>query len=256
MKIDIRAEAAKYYDFLKPAFDDVSFYKKHTPSHKSSILELGCGTGRVLIPLAEECGYIHGIDGSPAMLDVCKAKMKNAGLPDTKAKVEVSDITNFDLGRTFDLIIAPFRVIQNLETNEQLDGLFDCIRNHLSPEGTCILNAFKPYKDPDGLQKEWDNPDEIFLEEIPIEEGALMIFERRPRMNKEMVIIYPELIIRKYENDKMVDEAIMKICMRCFYPEEFEKIITSHGFTIIDKWGGYSNEKYGEGPELVVQFVK
>jgi hypothetical protein len=42
--------------------------------------------------------------------------------------------------------------------------------------------------------------------------------------------------------------------MRCYYPDDFIKLIREHGFTIIDRWGGYQGEAYGQGSELVVQF--
>lgn len=42
--------------------------------------------------------------------------------------------------------------------------------------------------------------------------------------------------------------------MRAYYPAEFEDVISGHGFRVLNKWGGYSGETYGDGPELVVQF--
>ena len=42
--------------------------------------------------------------------------------------------------------------------------------------------------------------------------------------------------------------------MRCYYPDEFEQLITGHGFEIVHRWGGYAGEIYGEGPELVIEF--
>jgi hypothetical protein len=42
--------------------------------------------------------------------------------------------------------------------------------------------------------------------------------------------------------------------LRCYAPEEFEQVILDHGFRIVQRWGGYAGERYGEGPELVVQF--
>jgi hypothetical protein len=56
------------------------------------------------------------------------------------------DIADSNLGATFDAIIAPFRVIQNLEADEQLGGLFHSIRGHLALEGRCILNVLMPFK--------------------------------------------------------------------------------------------------------------
>src|SRR5215471_9211543 len=139
MSEDIRAEAAKYYDVSPTIPDDIAFYQARLPSSEAMVLELGCGTGRVLLPLAAVCGFIHGIDRSQAMLTHCLQKLQAAAIPPTKARVELGDITQFALGRTFDLIIAPYRVFQLLETDAQIDGLFQCVRTHLAPGGTCIF---------------------------------------------------------------------------------------------------------------------
>ena len=67
--MDIRVEAAQYYD-LQPGPDDISFYKNLISSKDADVLELGCGTGRVLSRLSGRCRYIHGIDLSEAMLSI------------------------------------------------------------------------------------------------------------------------------------------------------------------------------------------
>ena len=64
MQDDIRAETAQYYDTNPAIPDDIAFYKARLPSSDASVLELGCGTGRVLHPLAASCGFIYGIDWS------------------------------------------------------------------------------------------------------------------------------------------------------------------------------------------------
>src|SRR5712692_6062861 len=97
MAPDIRAQAAKYYDLSPDTPKDVSFYKGLLPSPAARVLELGCGTGRVLLPLAEATAYIHGLDRSEAMIAVCQRKLEAAGLPTAKAQVEVKDITDFAL---------------------------------------------------------------------------------------------------------------------------------------------------------------
>ena len=75
MTNDIRAESAKYYDLQKIPFDDVPFYIEHIPSPNANILELGCGTGRVLVTLASHCAYIHGLDISKAMLKTGRIRL-------------------------------------------------------------------------------------------------------------------------------------------------------------------------------------
>ena len=50
-------------------------------------------------------------------------------------------MSDFDLGRTYDLIIAPSRSFQVLETGQEVEGLFRCVHRHLSTTGTCVSNA-------------------------------------------------------------------------------------------------------------------
>ncbi len=254
MANDYRKTAAPYYD-LDPALDDIPFYLSKIPSPDASVLELGCGTGRVLLPLSEACGYIHGVDHSDGMLDLCREKLHEASVPPTRARVSVGDITNLDIDRTFDLIIAPFRVIQNLETDEQMDGLFETIRKHLGPRGTCILNVFRPYTDPDALRESWLRPGESLNWEQSKDGLRIRCHERRVGIDREKLIVYPELVYRSYDGDRQVDEAVLKISMRCYYPDQFVNLIESHGFETLERRGGYTGEQYGEGPELVDQFA-
>jgi SAM-dependent methyltransferase len=252
---DIRAEAARYYDLNPHVPQDVPFYRERIPAPDAQVLELGCGTGRTLVPLAPSCGYIHGIDISEAMLALCQQKLHAGGIPSEKAHVELGDITNFALGRTFDLIIAPYRVLQNLETDRQVAGLFQCVRHHLRPTGMCILNVFKPYGSPDVLRHAWCTEGENFVWETCLAGTRITCHDRRPRMDPAKLVLYPELIYRQYAGEVLTDETVLRIAMRCYYPEEFEQLVLTHGFRSVARWGGYAGEPYGEGPELVIQFT-
>lgn len=221
MPTDTRAQAAKYYDLNPDTPADIPFYRRRVPFPEARVLELGCGTGRVLVPLAEECGYSHGLDLSEAMIAECRRKLKAAGLALTKAQAEVRDITTFELNQKFDLIIAPFRVLQNLETEAAVTGLFRCIQRHLAPGGSCILNVFRPRSDQETLRREWCTEQETLEWEVIVEGGRITCHDRRSHMDPHKMILYPELIYRRYQGEALVDEATLKIAMRCYYPEEF-----------------------------------
>jgi SAM-dependent methyltransferase len=237
MKIDIRTEAARYYDNNPTIVNDIPFYQKMIPHPDISMLELGCGTGRVVLPLTRHCRYIQGIDISPAMISICREKLLKANIPPTKVQVVEGDISDFEFDLTFDLITAPFRVIQNLETDEEIDGLFRCIRKHLAPKGTCILNVFRPFYSPEEMRKRWTMPEETLSWETPVEGGRIACYGRNAGIDPEKLVLYPELIYRRYEGKILVDESILKIVMRCYYPDAFEKLVTEHGFMIVNRWG-------------------
>jgi len=255
MSIDIRAGAARFYDATHASYpNDIEFYRNLIPSRRASVLELGCGTGRVLVPLVRSCQFILGIDHSEAMLKICREKLSAAAIGPDRAVAEAGDICDISPDRKFDLITAPYRVIQNLETDAQIEGLMNCIRRSLSAGGTCVLNVFNPVKDKQALRREWCHEGEVFRWEMEVEGGRVMHYEHDRHMDRDRLILYPELIYRRYEGNRLAEETVLKIPMRCWYPGEFEALITAHGFRVLRKWGGYAGEAYGSGPELVIQF--
>ena len=251
---DIRRNIARYYDIGATRTNDIDFYVSHILPDDPTVLELGCGTGRVLIPLSRHCDLIVGVDNSDSMLDLCVEKLHREQASKNNAELFRRDITCLALERKFGLIIAPFRVFQNIDTDEKVDALFRGIRKHLAPQGFCILNVFNPNAPPRELIETWRDHNEVFEWEKPLGSGLLKRYYRRAKIQKVPLVLYPELIFRYYENEELVDEVSFAPPMRVYYPDEFREVIQEHGFNIIETWGGYNNEKYGEGPELVIKF--
>ncbi len=99
----------------------------------SSLLELGCGTGAVLDGLSA-VGSLTGLDISPNMLDIARAR-----LPDVE--FIQGDISSFDLGRRFDVIICTYDVLNHLAEFEQWISCFACTRKHLADGGLFIFDV-------------------------------------------------------------------------------------------------------------------
>lgn len=253
MPVDVRFSAARFYDYNPGMPQDIPFYVDQIRSKDQSILELGCGTGRVLIPLSRRCGFIHGIDKSDAMISICRQKLIREGISETRARIDVADISLLKLGRQFNLIIAPFRVLQNLEMEVEIKGLFRGIRSHLKPDGSCILNTFNPFGDRDAVIKAWMTPVEELEWEVPFEDGNLTCSCRRTRIDIERMAIYPELIYRVHKRGKVFQEARLQIVMKCYWPDQLVQLVESEGFRIKRRWGGYQDQEYGKGPELIVE---
>src|ERR1700683_2119922 len=118
---------AEFYDYIPTVTvrRDLDFYLSAAREYGDAILELGCGTGRVLLPLAREGSNVAGLDISEAMLARCRAKL--AGEKDEvrrRVQLQCGDMTDFDLDVTFRLIIIPFRPLQHLlEVEQQLTCL-------------------------------------------------------------------------------------------------------------------------------------
>lgn len=250
---DLRAQTAQYYD-LDPDFPpDVPFYLARLGPGPTRVLELGCGTGRVTVPLAQRCSFLHGVDLSPAMAALCQRRAREAGVSTNRATVTVGDITDLSLGSTFNLIVAPFRVFH--ESDAAVAGFFRTIRHHLAPLGRCILNTFRPIASPEEILARWRIREESLDWEVETSEGRTACFVRRGRVVASPLILYPELVYRRYQGLTLIHEISATIPMRCWYPDELVKLIQAEGFVVQSKWGGYMGEPYGEGSELVVSFA-
>ena len=90
--------------------------------------------------------------------------------------------------------------------------------------------------------------------EVEVDGERVDASDRRQRMDRERLVLYPELVYPRYRGDRLVDEAVMPIEMRCWYPDQIAALLAAHAFRITGRWGGYHGEVYGEGPELVVRF--
>ena len=69
-------------------------------------------------------------------------------------------------------------------------------------------------------------------------EGGRVTCHDRRRMDPDKMILYPGLIYRRYQGEALVEEATLKIAMRCYYPEEFVQLIVNQGFRVLQQWGG------------------
>lgn len=119
---------------------DVAFYLRQARRTGGPILELGCGTGRVALPLAQAGFEVTGLDLSPHMLRRARAKAKDIG----RANLVRGTMERFDLKRKFRLILIPFRAFQHLLTPAAQRRCLECIRRHLAPSGRFIAHLFDP----------------------------------------------------------------------------------------------------------------
>ena len=105
------------------------------------------------------------------------------------------------------------------------------------------------------MLSQWVQDGERFDWQATMSDGIVKCHERRPRLQAQPLVIYPELIYRIYRHDKLVEQVTHPLIMRCYYPEQFSRLITDRGFQVTDRWGGYNSEPYDTGTELVVEFI-
>lgn len=128
-----------------PGEGDVAFYARLAEEQGGPVLDVGCGTGRVAVALAQRGFEVVGIDRSEAMRR--QAEARRGGLPaEVAARLTFvhGDMTTLELGREFALIVAPSRVFQFALTSAAQRAALRAFRRHLRPDGRLVLDMFDP----------------------------------------------------------------------------------------------------------------
>ncbi|MGB9721508.1 MAG: class I SAM-dependent methyltransferase [bacterium] len=140
---------ARFYDYENEGYNkDISFYLEYAKRCGGDVLELGCGTGRILIPLARAGIKITGLDISEEMLKRAQKKISQLE-KSSQANVEVvhGDMRSFKFSKRFSLIFSAFRSFQSLLNKEEQDSCLEHAYQHLEENGFFILDLFAPRHD-------------------------------------------------------------------------------------------------------------
>src|SRR5262245_5239108 len=144
---DAYACSAEFYDYV-PLYRnraDIEFYVEEAVNANGPVLEVACGSGRILIPTARAGVEIVGLDGSAAMLAKCASSLEGeSDAVRARASLVAGDMRDFDLERQFALVTIPFRAFQHLLTAEDQIACLTCVRRHLSADGRFIVDLFNP----------------------------------------------------------------------------------------------------------------
>jgi SAM-dependent methyltransferase len=146
--IDSYRVTAKYYDgayTAKQDLVDLPFYLELAERTRGPILEIACGTGRVLLPIARKGIEIYGGDNSLPMLEILKSSL--TGEPDKvrqKVTLREGDMRYFRLGAKFPLVIIPFRPMQHMHTLQDQVSALTAAAAHLSDAGILAFDVFYP----------------------------------------------------------------------------------------------------------------
>lgn len=134
------AARARVYDLLhRGTPGDVAFYR-HVCAGAASVLELGCGSGRVLVELARAGLAATGLDLDPAKLARAAAELEREGLSD--ARLVEGDMTRFSLGERFERIIIPYNALCALPSDEAVLACFRAVAAHLAPGGRLWFDVY------------------------------------------------------------------------------------------------------------------
>ncbi len=136
---------AKWYDrILASETNDITFYKRIAAASDGKVLEVACGTGRLLVPIREAGVDIEGLDISPDMLAVCREKLLSK---DLTSPLYEQDMVDFETGQLYRTIFISGGSFQLIEDIGKAMAALKRMHAHLLPDGELVLDIFCPWEE-------------------------------------------------------------------------------------------------------------
>lgn len=245
---------ADFYDKWNEAFtSDIPLWLEYAQKCGSPVLEICCGTGRILLPLAKEGIEIFGLDISEKMLEKARGKL-NKETEEVKKRVTLiqADMRNFNLKREFNFIFIPFNSFQVLLSMEEQNGCLGSVYKHLPPEGRLMVSMFYPdLNRAEGvLRSEGD-----ILKDYPQKDDETQIYSNQ-LFDKARQVFKVRFFVDTNQKDGRFFRKTIDLKMRYFFPAEFERILFSNGFETEKLFGNYDKSPLDNKSPMMIFVAK
>jgi len=213
---------------------DVPFCVAQARAAGGMVLEVACGTGRILIPCREAGVEIDGFDLDPAMVEALRERLAQRGL---KAHVVQADMRDFTMPRRYALLMIPFNTfLHNLTQADQLATL-RCCREHLEPGGRLLLGVFHPSASK--LQEHGGTPHPRKELPHPSGRGTIRITDTGTREPIDQIIRIRRRVEIVDAQGRVTETHDLAFSIRYVFKPEMELLLRAAGFTRFQVQGGY-----------------
>ncbi|HWM86606.1 MAG TPA: class I SAM-dependent methyltransferase [Kofleriaceae bacterium] len=237
---------ATHYDLASSSVTyDIEFWKglaSECVYPDGHALELGCGTLRVLIPVAQAGVRVTGIDNSPDMLELGREKLA-ACPPEVQERVTLveGDVRSlaFDDGR-FNFIYMPFNTLPMVPALADQLALFAAVREHLAPGGRFALDVIVPDLERMGQKNLWQ------LVADTSDPATGRRYQRDARYDIDLGSQMMRAVYRRrlYQDNLLVEETLVDFEAALIFPREIEHLVARSGLVIEQLWGDFARTDF------------
>ena len=216
------------YDLENPDFEpEGPFYLSIARQVGGPVLELGCGTGRMTIPLAQYGLEITALDVAPGMLAAARAK---AG--DLPIRWLEADVRDFHLGQAFNFVFENGGVFMHMLTNADQLAFLACVREHLAPRGRFVVSLFFPH--PDQLVTNLEEKDWFSYQDGQGRTVRVSGIEEYDELRQ----VKTETAYRRVASpDGSETLHTAPLQLRYTFPQEMEGLLDRAGLAVVERYG-------------------
>ncbi len=251
-------QIARYYDLTHADLtEDIPVVLALAEEAGGPVLELGCGSGRLLLPLARAGYAVTGVDNSAAMLARARARLAAEPIGvQTRVRLVEADMTGFELaddGR-FPLIIIPYNTFLHLDTTQKMAALRQ-IKQYVRQDGRLFIDLINPF----WIAATPDDDAPILENELTDPETGSTILQFAQNQLDEAAQTLS--IIWTYETPPpKIGAAPQRITAKASYhylfPHQIELLLRDAGFKLESLAGDYDRSPFDENSERLLITAK
>lgn len=231
---------APFYDLTHEHTDDVPFYLELARETGSPVCELACGTGRVLLPLAQEGFDVTGIDLSQAMLDKLQAKLDHKPREvQARVALKCADIREYRFTQKFKLVFCAFNSFLHLMTTEDQLACLRSVREYLAEDGRLVINIFAP--DHKRLTSRTETEMDVVRDP---ETGRDMAVTNISKFNLVSQSVEAWEYVDRIGDDGTVKRYSATFTLSWIHNREMHLLLRLAGFEVAAAYGGYDKRPY------------
>lgn len=234
---------ARVYDLLFPGGGPaVDFYRAAAERQGGSVLELGCGTGHKLIPIAADGHPAVGLDLSEEMLERARRRAAEHGVA---VEWLQGDMRDFELGRTFDSVFIAANSLLHLHAAEDLVSCFRSVRRHLAPGGRLVFDVFNPsvrlLAGADGVRRTRESLSFVDPDRGPVRVDVAETYDAAAQVTRGTWHL---------STDTEPDFLAVPLEIRSIFPQELPLLLSLGGLRLVERRGDWSGGRFDADSHL------
>ena len=243
-----------FYDhYFTGVEGDVAFYVEEARQAGSPVLEVGCGTGRVLLPMAAAGIQVTGLEQAESLLSRARCKLAGSS-PQVQQNVQLvqGDMRAFSLDQRFAMVAIPYRTFQHLLTPEEQEETLEGIRRHLREGGVLIFNVFDPLRDM--VEQGFAGPLKKDTDFIDPETGHQILVWYSRHYDPEIQLLEQELIFEEVDGEGgIASRSCSRLTLRYTWSGEMQYLLEGCGFEVEALYGDFQGSAFpGYGEQVWV----
>jgi SAM-dependent methyltransferase len=245
---------AHYYDLEYKAYDaDIDFYVQFAslldPERRLPLLELGCGTGRIALSLAEAGYHLVCVDVSEAMLEVCRSAAREHGVNGLvmPVRADMHDLAGVPAG-PYNIAICALNTFAYLGSSEDQLAMLSAVKPLLVQHGILLLDLTPPW--PHLLPP---SEGEVVLQGThPDSDGAVVHKLVSGRAEPSAQTHHVTLTYDREARDGMVTRTSQQLDLRWTGRYEMEMLLRLSGYSLENLYGSYDLDDFGDESERMI----